>query len=78
MKREISIPLYMQADYIDRKIEQSFKWVNGVSEHDHVYNECCRDFSCCYPDLLERDPAKRQLAHTEFFNKLIDRRKMET
>ena len=67
-------PLYLQADYIDKKIETSFLWLNGTPKHDDVYDECCSDFSCCYPDLFEKDVDKRLRMHINFFDKLLKRR----
>lgn len=67
-------PTYLQADYIDRKIEQSMKWLNGNPEHDNIYEECCHDFSCCHPDLFTEDSTKRMKIHSEFVDKLLKRR----
>lgn len=65
----------MQADYIDKKLNQSMLWANGKPTHDHVYNECCHDFSCCIPDLFEQDAEKRYKIHAEFVDKLLERRR---
>ena len=35
------------------------QWVSGKSQHNIIDNECCPDFSCCYPDLFEQDREKR-------------------
>lgn len=70
----MSKPLYMQLDYIDRKINQSMMWANGKPTHDTAYDECCADFSCCHPDLFERDMDKRIAQHTSFVEKLLKRR----
>ena len=67
-------PLYLQADYIDTKIKQSMMWANGRPEHDKVYGECCCDFSCCFPELFEKDDTKRFRSHTKFMQTLLDRR----
>lgn len=70
----MSKPTYLQADYIDKRIEQSMKWLNCISEHDYVYNECCCDFSCCNPELFEQDSDKRLAIHIKFVDKLLARR----
>lgn len=67
-------PLHLQQDYIDRKIEQNLLWMNGVSKHDDVYDECCQDFSCCYPDLLEKDESVRFKRASDNLSKLFTRR----
>ena len=45
--------------YQRRAIEQGRQWVAGESYHNRVDDECCPDFSCCCPELFERDRAKR-------------------
>lgn len=40
-------------------IAQTEAWVNGFSYHSEDSGECCPDFSCCYPDMFEKDPDKR-------------------
>lgn len=67
-------PLYLQADYIDKKIEISMLWLNCKPTHDNIYNECCHDFSCCHPDLFTQDPQIRMVRHKEFIDKLLARR----
>ena len=43
-----------ETTYQQRVIKQNEKWVNGISEHNIIDNECCPDFSCCEPDLYEK------------------------
>jgi hypothetical protein len=70
-----STPTYLQLGYIDKKIEQSMRWANGVPTHDTTYDECCADFSCCHPELFEHDAGKRFTHHAKFMGKLLERRK---
>ena len=28
-------------------------WLIGFPIHNHIDNECCPDFSCCFPDLYK-------------------------
>ena len=35
-------------------------WARGFPRHNLIDDECCPDFSCCYPDLFEEDDAKRE------------------
>lgn len=37
--------------YRDSLIMQTMAWMEGVSIHNPVSNECCFDFSCCRPDM---------------------------
>lgn len=70
-------PLYLQTDYIDKKIEISFRWLNGKPEHDKIYNECCHDFSCCVPELFTENFEDRLKIHTNFCDKLLERRRSQ-
>jgi hypothetical protein len=40
-------------------LAQTEAWVNGFSYHSQETNECCPDFSCCVPDMFEKDASKR-------------------
>lgn len=35
-------------------------WAKGIPTHNPVGDECCPDFSCCCPDLLANDEARRR------------------
>jgi len=71
-------PLYLQKDYIDQKIKISMLWVNGKPTHDHIYDECNADFSCCNPELFEQDQDLRIYCHTKFVKDLLERRRSAT
>lgn len=45
--------------YQERVRVQTFAWAEGRPYHNRVDDECCPDFSCCHPDLMEPDQAKR-------------------
>ena len=45
--------------YQQRAIDQGRLWVAGESHHNRIDDECCPDFSCCTPELYERDREKR-------------------
>jgi hypothetical protein len=47
------------ARYKQRFFKQVENWTKGKSEHNKIDDECCPDFSCCYPDLFEQDREKR-------------------
>jgi hypothetical protein len=56
--------------YESRVIHHSREWVFGRPKHNHIDNECVRDFSCCYPDLFTKDKDKREQAHFDLMAKL--------
>ena len=64
----------LELDYIDKKINQTMLWMNGKPTHDHTYNECCFDFSCCCPELFEKNDAKRMERGAIKLNEFIKRR----
>lgn len=45
--------------YRDRVRSQTLSWAMGNPYHNKVDGECCPDFSCCHPDLFEKDADKR-------------------
>ena len=64
-------PKYLQLNYIDNSIEQTLLWINGVSKHFN--DECCIDFSCCFPELL-MSYERRLKVGTQHLDNLHDRR----
>lgn len=57
--------------YQQRARRQGWNWVSGISKHNEVDDECCPDFSCCYPNLFVQDKDKRlkdMLAHIRRMN----------
>jgi hypothetical protein len=50
-------------------VRQLLLWVNGISRHNNITNECCPDFSCCSPELFEEDEAKRRARLIRFLSK---------
>lgn len=40
-------------NYKERSKYQLDEWVRGNSIHNDIDNECCPDFSCCQPGLLQ-------------------------
>ena len=35
-----------------KHIDQLNLWVDNISAHNHEYDECCPDFSCCRQDII--------------------------
>lgn len=60
--------------YQSRVIRQTMLWVNGISEHNRVEDECCPDFSCCHPECFDTDQARR----VDYFTKLVKRAAAES
>lgn len=62
------------SDYSRRVWLQTKRWAMGFPQHDHKYNECCPDFSCCNPELFVKN-AKHRWAH---YDQLYGERPMFT
>ena len=45
--------------YKGRHRTQMVSWAMGRPYHNRQDDECCPDFSCCYPDMFEDDAARR-------------------
>lgn len=52
--------------YQKRVYQQGIDWVNGKPVHNTVDDECCPDFSCCFPTLFETDKKIRIAMHNKF------------
>ena len=60
-------------DYQERMNRQALSWAFGLPYHNKIDDECTPDFSCCFPDLFEKDPNKRW----EYYNKNYGKNKSE-
>ena len=49
----------VDAAYRERCRCQALKWAMGQPYHNRIDDECCPDFSCCVPELFEKDDARR-------------------
>lgn len=56
--------------YRDRVVGQLMLWVNGKSLHNTVDDECCPDFSCCFPDMFEADRAVRSARMKAYIDRI--------
>lgn len=45
--------------YQHSALQQNEMWLNGISLHNYFNDECCPDFSCCYPKCFTSDFDKR-------------------
>jgi hypothetical protein len=56
--------------YQERARVQCLAWAMGRAYHNAIDDECCPDFSCCMPDLFEKDAAKRwETYHKHYGNR---------
>ena len=51
--------------YIKRKYEQLIHWMDGLSLHNKVDDECCPDFTCC-ANILPDDENAKKLVYEHF------------
>lgn len=56
--------------YQERMRVQCLSWAMGKPYHEPIHDECCPDFSCCMPDLFEKDDAKRWEHYHEVYGNL--------
>lgn len=46
-------------NYRERCEYQLDEWVKGNPVHNNVDDECCPDFSCCRPELLQPEKVRK-------------------
>jgi hypothetical protein len=56
-----------QQQYRERVRIQMLNWAMGKSLHNRIDDECCPDFSCCQPDMFEKDEAARWASYHRQF-----------
>jgi len=57
-------------EYQERSRIQALHWAQGKVYHNKIDDECTPDFSCCEPDMFEKDEDKRwALYHEQYGNK---------
>lgn len=52
-------PARMTPLYKARAQSQALAWAMGSPYHNRIDNECCPDFSCCFPGMFTKDEAER-------------------
>ena len=45
--------------YRERIKAQTLAWAQGRPYHEPIDDECCPDFSCCFPDLFNKNEEQR-------------------
>jgi len=51
--------------FIIRSYEQLVDWMNGISKHNNIDDECCPDFTCC-ANILPDDANAKRLVYEHF------------
>jgi hypothetical protein len=61
VKAQIAAAKALAADpkYHERAHSQMLSWAMGKPYHEPHNDECCPDFSCCFPDLFTTDATER-------------------
>ena len=57
--------------YTIRCYDQLVDWMNGISKHNYVDDECCPDFTCCSHILPDDKDAKR-LVYDHFMEQHLE------
>lgn len=57
--------------YQARSMNQLKDWVNCIPVHNAIDDECCPDFSCCIPELFERDRMKRLKLYAVYLQSVL-------
>lgn len=52
-------------NYRERCRYQTEEWVKGNAVHNYIDNECCPDFSCCKPELLQPKEIRETFLHAK-------------
>lgn len=50
----------MSSKYEQRHMQQLELWAGGNSQHNHVDDECCPDFSCCNKKMHTPDEERKK------------------
>lgn len=61
---------YKLPGYQRRCIDQSINWVNCISKHNNIDDECVPDFSCCFPGLFTKDINDRMESHSNLIERM--------
>jgi hypothetical protein len=60
-----------KSGYIIRSYEQLVDWMNGISKHNYIDDECCPDFTCC-ANILPDDKNAKQIVYEYFMEQHFD------
>ena len=63
---------YRKSGYIIRCYEQLVDWMNGISKHNEIDDECCPDFTCC-ANILSDDKDSKKLVYDHFMEQHLDK-----
>ena len=51
--------------FVIRSYEQLVDWMNGISKHNKIDDECCPDFTCC-AHIMPDDLNAKRLVYEHF------------
>lgn len=51
--------------FVERSYDQLVDWMNGISRHNEIDDECCPDFTCC-ANILPDDKDAKKLVYDHF------------
>jgi len=55
--------MYKVKDGYEERVKQQLEgWLNGNPQHNVIDDECCPDFSCCRPELLQPEEVRKSFA----------------
>lgn len=61
-----------------RCYDQLITWVEGISHHNNIDDECCPDFSCCQPEMFQKEDEIRKQVLVRFMEKNMFGKKEQT
>lgn len=64
--------------YQERVIAQLRRWVEGVSKHNDIDDECCPDFSCCHSNMFTKDRYERLITLNNYLKKCNQPQRMDS
>jgi hypothetical protein len=63
---------YRKSGYIIRCYKQLVDWMNGISKHNEIDDECCPDFTCC-ANILSDDKNAKKIVYDHFMEQHLDK-----
>jgi len=61
-----------KSGFVIRSYEQLVDWMNGISKHNEIDDECCPDFTCC-ANILPDDADAKRLVYEHFMEQHGDK-----
>lgn len=58
--------------YTIRCYEQLVDWMDGISKHNHIDDECCPDFTCCSDNIKPSIESIKKVVYENFMEQNAD------